>query len=367
MRDKPVVSIIISNFNYAQYLAEAIESGLNQTYDPTEVIVVDDGSADISRQIIAGYGKRIVPILKENGGQASALNTGFAHSSGEIVIFLDADDKLLPGTGERVAAAFRKQPGVARVHYRVEVIDGVGRPTGWVIPPSYVGMANGDLRSDVRRMSNHAWPPTSGNAFSSWSLRRMLPMPEKDFRVSADYYLLRANALLAPIASLNEVCAQYRLHEANAYQTSGLDLDQLQGYIDLVRRSHAHIRNFATLLGHNEYPADPADLRDAFLLAHLLALLRLDSRAASMGRHGRWSLVRRGAVAAVQRPDAALVRLFSAMWFPLMVLAPKPLAWWLAEVFLNPGARRWLESLRPPSRTPGQSAQNAGVARRGAA
>jgi glycosyltransferase involved in cell wall biosynthesis len=60
----------------------------------TEVIVVDDGSTDDSRRIISGYGDRVTPVFKENGGQASAFNAGFAASRGDVIIFLDADDYL---------------------------------------------------------------------------------------------------------------------------------------------------------------------------------------------------------------------------------------------------------------------------------
>jgi glycosyltransferase involved in cell wall biosynthesis len=73
MKDHPFVSILINNYNYGRFLQEAIDSALNQTYSPTEVIVVDDGSTDNSREIIASYGNKIIPVLKENGGQARPL------------------------------------------------------------------------------------------------------------------------------------------------------------------------------------------------------------------------------------------------------------------------------------------------------
>ena len=72
----PLVSIIINNYNYGNFLPIAISSALKQTYSNVEVVVVDDGSTDNSREVVAGYGDHIVPILKENGGQASAFNSG---------------------------------------------------------------------------------------------------------------------------------------------------------------------------------------------------------------------------------------------------------------------------------------------------
>lgn len=93
---KQLVSIIINNYNYSQFLGEAIDSALSQTYPNTEVIVVDDGSTDNSQHLIASYATQILPLLKNNGGQASALNAGFRISRGEIIIFLDADDYLFP-------------------------------------------------------------------------------------------------------------------------------------------------------------------------------------------------------------------------------------------------------------------------------
>jgi len=69
-----LVSIIINNYNYGRYLAEAIESALGQAGNPVELIVVDDGSTDNSRDIIVAFGDQLLPIFKDNGGQASALH-----------------------------------------------------------------------------------------------------------------------------------------------------------------------------------------------------------------------------------------------------------------------------------------------------
>ena len=98
-----LISIIINNYNYGRFLAAAIDSALHQTYANTEVIVVDDGSTDDSKKIIAGYGNRIRPVLKTNGGQASAFNAGFAASTGDIICMLDSDALFYPNKAQILA------------------------------------------------------------------------------------------------------------------------------------------------------------------------------------------------------------------------------------------------------------------------
>src|SRR5713101_7004789 len=107
MTNAPLASIIINNYNYAGFLRDAIDSALNQTYPDTEVIVVDDGSTDGSREVITEYRDRIIPVFKENGGQTSALNVAFRISRGQVVHFVDADDALLPAAVERVVQVCR--------------------------------------------------------------------------------------------------------------------------------------------------------------------------------------------------------------------------------------------------------------------
>src|SRR5262249_9450860 len=122
-RGRGLVTIIINNYNYAQYLRYAIDSALAQTYSPIQVIVVDDGSIDDSRQVIQEYRDTILPVFKSNGGQGSAFNTGLRHCSGDYVIFLDADDILLPHTVEHIVEVFQSNPDTAKVEYRMEIID----------------------------------------------------------------------------------------------------------------------------------------------------------------------------------------------------------------------------------------------------
>ena len=106
----PLVSILVSNYNYGDFVAESIESALAQTYTNCEIIVVDDGSTDSSRDTINQFAGRIVPVFKSNGGQASAFNAGFARARGNIICFLDSDDLFLPTKVEQVVYALDAYP-----------------------------------------------------------------------------------------------------------------------------------------------------------------------------------------------------------------------------------------------------------------
>lgn len=212
VNDKPLVSIIINNYNYGHFLREAIESALNQTYPHTEVIVVDDGSIDNSREIIAEYGDRIVPVLKENGGQASAFNAGFAVSRGDIIIFLDADDELFPDTVRKIVNVWRT--GLSKVQYRLKIVDQYGMVQG-VIPSSQ--MHSGNLKPILLSAGTYLYPPTSGNAFARSFLDSVLPMPENEWRICADGYLNLLSVLHGDIVSLNQPLGLYRIHDSNNY------------------------------------------------------------------------------------------------------------------------------------------------------
>lgn len=91
---KPLVSIIIPCYNYGQFLAEAIDSSLHQTYPSIEVIVVDDGSTDNTEQVAASFGDKIIYLKQGNQGVVAARNNGAAKAKGQYLCFLDADDWL---------------------------------------------------------------------------------------------------------------------------------------------------------------------------------------------------------------------------------------------------------------------------------
>jgi len=209
-----VVSIVVSSYNYGSFLAKAIESALSQTYDATDVIVVDDGSTDDSREVIARYSGRVTAVLKENGGQASALNAGFAGSSGDVVIFLDSDDVLLPTAAENAVSHFN-DPDVSKVHWPLIQVDAHGTRSE-VLAPAQT-LAEGDVTAGLVHHGPHGyiWPPMSGNAWARSFLERIFPMPELEYRTCPDLYLSALVPLFGVIRRLDEPQSLWRIHGTN--------------------------------------------------------------------------------------------------------------------------------------------------------
>ncbi|NER20878.1 MAG: glycosyltransferase [Symploca sp. SIO1B1] len=219
----PLVSIAINNYNYGRFLPEAIDSALNQTYSPIEVIVVDDGSTDNSREVIASYGDKIIPVLKSNGGQASAFNAGFATSQGEIICFLDSDDTCLPEKVAEIVQALNDRQDLGWCFHPLQQVDDKGKPLPQENP--YQGeVKEYDLRAHIRggklkdRLAN--LPSTSGLSFTRSHLQQILPMPEAKRIGLNDGYLEFTSIALNPGLILDKPLGQYRIHGANAYVRS---------------------------------------------------------------------------------------------------------------------------------------------------
>lgn len=207
----PRVSVVVTNYNYGRYVGQAIDSVLQQSYADVEAIVVDDGSTDNSRQVIARYGDRIIPVLKENGGQGSAYNKGFAASSGDLVLFLDADDTLHSEALATVVKAWHS--GASKVQFPLEVTDAEGNMLGFRNPRA--PLSSGDLTPQIMAYGFHTTPPSSGIAYSRTVLDELMPMPEAEWRLYADYYLIALSTLLGPVISLDRCLGFYRVHDKN--------------------------------------------------------------------------------------------------------------------------------------------------------
>lgn len=343
-----LVSVVIDNYNYGRFLRAAIESALGQTYHNLEVIVVDDGSTDNSRAIMDMYSDRITAILKENGGQASALNAGFAQCHGDVVIFLDSDDLLLPDTARRVIEAFEANQGIAKVMYRTEIIDALGERTGVVKPSRYLPMRSGDLRRHVLAFPfDMTWMATSGNAFAAPILRQIFPIPERVYgKVGADWYLCHTTPLFGVVLFLHDVGAYYRVHGSNGYEVSSISLPQIRETIRFMRDTNVYIKQFADQLGLADRPARPDDILSVSYIASRVVSLKFDRPRHPIKEDRIVRLLAYGAAATFRRFDVSLpMKLIFLLWFAAMTLAPRRLAWWLAKKFFFPESRAQFNGL----------------------
>jgi len=350
------VDIVINNFNYGRFLSTAIESALAQTHDAVTIIVVDDGSTDESRDVIRSFGDKVIPVLKENGGQASALNAGFMLCVGSLVIFLDADDVLAADVTARAASVFAQEPSLAKIQYRMEVIDGRGARTGIVKPTPHLPLLQGDLRRHAASFAfDMTWTATSGNAFSTRLLRGIFPIPES-FRLGADWYLLHLTPLLGEVASLDSVGAYYRVHGSNNYELPqpALDLEHVRQTIAYAEQARPYIETLAAELSVSQ-PGER--VLSVSAIANRLVSLRLEPERHPVEGDRRMSLTAAGVRASVRRFDVSwpMKGLFIA-WFVTVAVAPRWLARPLAERFLIPERRqRFNRLLRALHRTEGRS------------
>jgi glycosyltransferase involved in cell wall biosynthesis len=339
------VDIVIDNYNYAQFLGAAIESALAQTHEKVRVIVVDDGSTDSSKDVLREYEGRVEAVLKENGGHASAFNAGADRCQGDVVIFLDADDLLDPEAAARATAAFAADESVVKVQSRMEVVDAEGHSTGLVKPPPHIPMPNGDVRrEELSQPFDLPWVPTSANSFRLEAMRRLMPIPEREYRMCAERYLVHLIALLGPVVSLDEVGAYYRVHGDNAYESLNpqLNLDRLRLTIRVEQSTAAGLLRVA-----GEIDLDhPAEILSVADLANRMISLRLAPGEHPVAADSRGSLLVAAWKATARRTNASpTMKAMFVAWFAAMAAAPRSLAQRLATAFLFPERRPGLNRL----------------------
>jgi glycosyltransferase involved in cell wall biosynthesis len=136
---KPFFSIIIPVYNQANFLGEAIQSALEQTYSNYEIIVVDDGSSDNCREVVAEFGDKVRYIWQENKGLGGARNTGILAAKGELIALLDSDDQWMPTFLEYIVTGTHFYPDADVIFCSARAMDADGHDLAQVfcenIPP----------------------------------------------------------------------------------------------------------------------------------------------------------------------------------------------------------------------------------------
>lgn len=140
-RHAPQVSIVIPTYNHARFLPQSVESVLRQTYPNVELIVLDDGSKDATREVLQVYGGRFRWESQANIGQAATLNKGWRMAQGELLGYLSADDYLHPEAVRRAVDALASDSSTVLVYSDFEQVDEESRPIRTITTPEYDYMA----------------------------------------------------------------------------------------------------------------------------------------------------------------------------------------------------------------------------------
>lgn len=210
-----LVSIVIGNYNYERFLNQAIDSALNQTYKNIEVIVVDDGSKDKSRDIIASYGDQIIPVFKENGGQPSNYNAGFAASRGDIICFLDSDDIFLSNKVADIVKIFEFHEEVGWCFHNLQLVDEKCNPLDIKIGTDYIsGVYDFQDRIKAGKIPPYL-PPSSALCFRKSLLEKILPMPTTKATPGSDHYVKFMAVALSKGFMLGSNLTLQRIHDSN--------------------------------------------------------------------------------------------------------------------------------------------------------
>lgn len=216
--DQPLVSILVSNYNYASYLRDSIESVLGQTYQNLELIICDDGSNDSSREILELYKSRdfrIKTVYQANGGQSLALNAAFSVSSGEIICLLDADDVFFPTKVRQVVDAFVAAPESGFAVHRMLFVDRARKYLGDV--PCLYDLPSGWQAPSLNLSAPQVlpgMPPTSGLSLHRSAAEVIFPLPAA-LKAFSDTVIQVVAPLVTPIVAIRAPLSEYRFHGAN--------------------------------------------------------------------------------------------------------------------------------------------------------
>lgn len=210
-------SVLIYSCNHAPFIVECVESVLEQTLPPAEVIVYDDGSSDGTRALLRLYRDRLRLIEGRREtrppfvAEAHALETAFAASRGRVIFLLEGDDRFKPDKLARYVAAFENHPDASVVQAPLEKIDARGASLGINLEPRK--HVTNHLREIYRQQDVNFFYPTSALAFSRYYIERVLPLAVDDrLPLWTDARLCIPAAYYGRIVTLPDALTDWRCH-----------------------------------------------------------------------------------------------------------------------------------------------------------
>jgi glycosyltransferase involved in cell wall biosynthesis len=222
--ESPLVSVIVTNYNYGRYIGQCLDSIVQQTYPSFECIVVDDASTDDSIERVEAYlrehaGNRRLRLLRHqhNQGQMAAFSTGLREASGVFVTFVDADDLLLPDFLDTHAGVHCNFPPVALTCSSQYVIAENG---ALIAAYDTAAAAYGRLMSELPQNIWHEFwfgTTTSAMMFRRSALDLIFPTQHDGYRICADNYLSKFATLLGSCILIPSRHGLYRRHGGNNF------------------------------------------------------------------------------------------------------------------------------------------------------
>ncbi len=202
------VTIVVLNYNYAAFVATAIESALAQTCKSVEVVVVDNGSTDHSAAVIAPYTDRVRLVHQaQNIGQGHGYNLGFEAARGDWVVWLDADDTLDADCIDTCLSM--ADADTSKVQYPLRLMGGDGELLGGQVP--YISH-HGDVVPMIRRFGHYSGPPGSGNLYRRSAVAPYFPVPVQDWPIGTDTVPFVTAPFHGPVVDTGRTLGCYRLH-----------------------------------------------------------------------------------------------------------------------------------------------------------
>src|SRR5687768_8322907 len=211
------VTVVIACYNQAHFLRDALDSALRQTQPAAEILVVDDGSTD-DTAVVAARCREARCIRQHNRGVAAARNAGLAVSTGDYIIFLDADDRLLPNAIADGLASLTAHPNCAFTYGHVRLIDSQGASLGI---PEQTGLPDDPYLTILHH--NYIW--TTGAVISRRSVFHSVDGFDPRVNASADFELNARILNRFPIRCTDSVVLEYRRHGTNMTADFGFMLE----------------------------------------------------------------------------------------------------------------------------------------------
>jgi len=217
----PLVSVVVTTFNQAAYIEQALESALAQSYRSIEVIVVDDGSTDETRDVIRRFGDRVIPIFEANQGVAASRNVGSQQARGELLAFLDGDDVWRPEKLAVQVDAAERNPRSGLI-----VVDGVEFDESAVIKPSlfFGELADALAKTQEPVVTGRFYRELLRGSFIGTTSQVMIPawvladvgLSDTRLRAASDYDLYLRVAARYDLTFVKQPLAQYRYLHTSA-------------------------------------------------------------------------------------------------------------------------------------------------------